>query len=319
MHFVGMMGKAFLVDHIVTEHGTGQRSRPENTRSRPRYAVGDADFRAKTAMARLLLIVLLWLPAFCPAATPPDNQPQSKARVLFIGNSLIYVNYLPRMLSALAASQPEGPRIETATFVAPGGNLAERWDDGHAAEAMRNGAWDVLVLQERGGLLACMADADTRQAPECRNSQRAHRQFVELAKTRRMRVVLLATWGPDALWQQKLDLGLRALARGNDAEVLPAATVLRAYAATHPQPPLFDAGFHTSVQGSLILAAQLYRFISGRDARARDVILDFPLLPPNALINPDGPLESQPQNAGDGKRIVIKADALAPLIQAAQR
>jgi len=200
-------------------------------------------------MVRLFLIVLLVWPAFCRAATAPDHQAQSITRVLFLGNSLIYVNNLPRMLSALAASQSEGPHIETATFVAPGGNLAERWDDGHAAEAMRNGAWNVLVLQERGGLLACMADVDKRQEPECRNSQRAHRQFVELAKTRRMRVVLLATWGPDALWQQKLDRGVRALARGNDAEVLPAGTVLRAYAATHPQPPLFDAGFHPSLQG----------------------------------------------------------------------
>jgi len=128
---------------------------------------------------------------------------------------------------------------------------------------------------------------------------------------------LLATWGPDALWQQKLDRGVRALARGNDAEVLPAATVLRAFAATHSRPPLFDAGFHTSVQGSLILAAQLYRLISGRDARARDVTFDFPLLPPNALIKSDAPLKSQQQVAGDGKRIVIQADALAPLVQAA--
>jgi len=46
--------------------------------------------------------------------------------------------------------------------------------------------------------------------------------------------------------------------------------------------------------------------------------LDFPLLPPNALVKPDAPLESQEQIAGDGKRIVIKADALAPLVEAAK-
>ncbi len=269
-------------------------------------------------MARLILIVLLLLSASCPAATSAETAAPSKTRVLFVGNSLLYVNNLPRMASALAASQPGGPQVETATFVAPGGNLAQRWDDGHAADAMRKGAWEVLVLQERGGLLACMADADKRQEAECRNSQRAHRQFSELAKTRGVRVLLIATWGPDALWQQKLDRGVRTIARGSNAEVLPAGAVLRAYAATHPQAPLFDAGFHTSLQGSLILAAQLYRAITGRDAQARDVTLDFPLLPPNASIKSNAPMESQQQIAGDGKRIVIKADALAPLLQAAK-
>ena len=150
-------------------------------------------------MTRLLLILLLLLPVLCRASTAAPATPASKLRVLFVGNSLVYVNNLPRLLSALAASQAQGPSIETATFVAPGGNLAARWQDGNAAEALRNGAWDVLVLQERGGLLACMADADRKSETECRASQRAHRQFAELAKKRGVRVLLLATWGPDAL------------------------------------------------------------------------------------------------------------------------
>jgi len=103
---------------------------------------------------------------------------------------------------------------------------------------------------------------------------------------------LLATWGPDALWQQKLDRGIAAIARSNDAKVLPTGTVLRAYAAAHPQQPLFDTWFHTSLQGSLIIAAQLYRAFSGRDAQARDISIDFPLLPPNALVKPDAPLKA---------------------------
>ncbi|MEO6366225.1 MAG: hypothetical protein ABIO38_09310, partial [Luteimonas sp.] len=126
-------------------------------------------------MARLLLSVLLLLAAPCPPALSADDAARAEIRVLFVGNSLTYVNNLPRMVEALASSQPAGPRIETSTFVAPGGSLDERWKDGHASAAMVNGAWDVLVLQERGGLLACMADADKRQTTECRNSQRAHR------------------------------------------------------------------------------------------------------------------------------------------------
>ncbi len=53
-------------------------------------------------------------------------------------------------------------------------------------------------------------------------------------------------------------------------------------------------------------------------AQAGDVTVDFPLLPPNALIKPDAPLEQQVQLAGDGKTIVIKAEAIAPLLLAAK-
>ena len=86
---------------------------------------------------------------------------------------------MPGLLRALAASQSDGPQIETATYVAPGGSVAERWKDGNAAKALRNKKWAVLVLQERGGLLACMADVEQRQESNCRNSQRAHHQFTE--------------------------------------------------------------------------------------------------------------------------------------------
>ena len=96
-------------------------------------------------------------------------------RVLFVGNSLIYVNNLPATLRALAAAQA-ARAITTATFVAPGGTVADRWKDGHAAAALR-GQWDAIVLQERGGLLACMVDAEQRAQGECRASERAHRQF----------------------------------------------------------------------------------------------------------------------------------------------
>ena len=34
-------------------------------------------------------------------------------------------------------------------------------------------------------------------------------------------------------------------------------------------------------------------------------------LPANAMVKPDAPLERQPQLAGDGSRVLVKAEALA--------
>ncbi len=247
------------------------------------------------------------------AATTPRE-----LRVLFVGNSLVYVNNLPATLRALAAAQAAPVRITTATFVAPGGTVAERWKDGHAAAALRAGKWDAIVLQERGGLLACMVDAEQRSQGDCRASERAHKQFAELARAQGARILLLATWGPDDAWQLKLDRAIRQLASRTSGEVIPAGSVLRAYAARHPQTPTFPDKVHPSLPATLIMAAQLYRAITGGDAQARDVTIDFPLLPANALVKPEAPIEGQRQLAGDGKRIVVKADAMAMLLDASK-
>src|SRR5687768_16758411 len=76
-----------------------------------------------------------------PAAAAATTAPR-ELRVLFVGNSLVYVNNLPAILRALAAAQGEPARITPATFVAPGGTVADRWKDGHAAAALRSSKWD---------------------------------------------------------------------------------------------------------------------------------------------------------------------------------
>lgn len=269
--------------------------------------------------APLLLIIAALLSWHVPvvASGQTVDAPQ-ELRVLFVGNSLTYVNNLPATLRALAIVQPTSMRITTATFVAPGGTVAERWKDGHAAAALREGKWDAIVLQERGGLLACLVDAEQRQQGECRAAERAHKQFAELAKTSGARTLLLATWGPDEAWQLKLDRAIKQLASRASAEVVPAGSTLRAYAAKHSQDTAFPDKVHPSLPATLIMAAQLFRAITGSDAQAGDVTIDFPLLPPNASIKPDAPLEQQPQLAGDGKRFVLKAEAVTPLLKAAR-
>lgn len=255
--------------------------------------------------------------SLCAIALTTNAVERPPLRVMLIGNSLIYTRNVPGLMRALAAAQPEGPRIETATFVAPGGTLAERWKDGAAPKALREGQWDVLVLQERGGLLACMASAEQRQQPECRASQPAHRQFAELAKARGARVLLFGTWGPDAIWQQKLDRGLAATARNIDAETVELGEMLRAQDKRQPSVPMFTDGVHASLEGALLIAARLYRAIARREAAPVDLDLDFALLPANARIEPGSPMEQQPQLAGDGKHVHIPAQSIAALLTVA--
>src|SRR5947209_945683 len=67
--------------------------------------------------------------------------------VLFIGNSLTYVNDLPGILEALADSAHEA-LLETRMVAKPDYSLADHWVDGDARVAIANGGWNVVVLQQ---------------------------------------------------------------------------------------------------------------------------------------------------------------------------
>lgn len=265
-----------------------------------------------------LLAFGLWLLTIAAGglALPVGAAERPVLRVLVVGNSLTYTNNLPGLLRALASTQENGPTISTATYVLPGADLAWHLRNGNAAKAVAQGHWDALVLQERGGTLACLADSQHRGEPECLASARAHRQFAELARKRGTRVLLLGTWGPDATWQDNLDRGLRIVARSTRSTPVFAGTPLRAYASSHPKQPLFtDAALHPTLSASLIVAAALYRELAGQPALARDLVLDFPLKPDARRLLGTSPMEPDPAFAGESK--TLPAGTLAPLLQAA--
>ncbi len=266
--------------------------------------------RRRTVLALLLLALSHLAPA-------QETAPR-KLRVLFVGNSLTYVNDLPSALRAVAASQPRPVAIETQTFVAPGGSLIDRWNDGRIAAALDAGHWDALVLQERGGVLACMVESEQRSSAECRASERAHRAFAARAKSAGTKVYVLATWGPDDAWQAKLDRGARQIATRIDAQVIPAGKALRALAHRHGAQATFPDGVHPSLMATLVMATQLHAAIVGAWPVPADVTLNFALLPANAAVTPDAPMELQAQLKGIPRKTVVKADAMSAVIAAAK-
>ena len=67
--------------------------------------------------------------------------------VLFVGNSLTYVNDLPAIFEAMADSGRE-PLLETRMVAKPDYSLEDHWNDGEARTAIANGGWNVVVLQQ---------------------------------------------------------------------------------------------------------------------------------------------------------------------------
>lgn len=288
----------------------------------------DTLVRMLLALVLLVASLLVAIPSAATqagATTPPD-QPDT-IRVLLVGNSLTYANNLPRLLQAIAASQPDGPRIETATYALPGAELGESWKDGHAARALREGDWDVLVLQERGGVIACLGS--NRPALECKRSITAHREFTRLAHARGTRVLLYSTWGRmtdrtlnkrrsrerqgEVLRNAYARLARQLGSDGADVEVVAAASLLLAPANGDFDPAPFSDGVHPSVSSSIAIAARLHAAITGHAPVPREVTIDFPLLPANAMVNGDTPMETQPQIAGDAAPLRLAAEVLSPI------
>ena len=106
----------------------------------------------------VLTVLLLFLAAVslascaAPNDAPSSPTPQTRPiprRVLFIGNSYTYVNDMPDVVSRLAAACDPPMTVETDRYTKGGYSFARHWTDGGAVEKIREGGWDVVVLQDK--------------------------------------------------------------------------------------------------------------------------------------------------------------------------
>lgn len=75
--------------------------------------------------------------------------PTDRLRVLFIGNSYIYVNDLPFQIQRIAEAAGAELALEVVS-VTPGGMTLERhWESGASRRLIRQGGWTHVVLQEQ--------------------------------------------------------------------------------------------------------------------------------------------------------------------------
>lgn len=89
-----------------------------------------------------LSVVFLFLAtSLCFASDP------APLRLLFIGNSLTYVNDVPAIVASLAQAAGN-PAPVTRAVVAGGASLEDHWKRGRARQAIEEGGWSFVVLQQ---------------------------------------------------------------------------------------------------------------------------------------------------------------------------
>jgi hypothetical protein len=188
------------------------------------------------------------------AAPAAQASPQ---RVLFVGNSLTAANDLPATVAALARAA--GQPIE-ADVRAPGGfALEDHWTTTDAQQAIADGHYDVVVLQQGPTSL-----------PESRvNLLEWGRTFAAAIRAAGGRPAFFTVW-PESWRASAFDAVIysyRAAARDNGALLLPAGLAWRNVLRTHRGIKLYGPdGFHPSRLGTYLAAVTIAAGITGRPA-----------------------------------------------------
>jgi hypothetical protein len=82
----------------------------------------------------------------------PQAHPDKGRPILFVGNSLTYVNELPAILEAMADSAG-GKKLAVESVAYPDFALQDHWAEGTALKAIKRGGWEMVILQQGSSAL----------------------------------------------------------------------------------------------------------------------------------------------------------------------
>ena len=212
------------------------------------------------SLTRLPLMLLLALTSLaCEDDTPAAPEPAAPyaANILFLGNSLTYTNYLPKMVDSLAIAS--GLSIRSTSITSGGFALIDHWNIPARRMAVETGHYDVVILQQGPSSL-----------PENRDSLRIWAELWE--------PTIRAAGGVPglyAVWPDKSRLfafadvseSYRLAAEAVDGLFFPVGdTWLETWKAI-PTAPLYGTDdFHPAVAGTYAAAVTIVAVLSGRDA-----------------------------------------------------
>lgn len=198
-------------------------------------------------------------------------QAQERKRVLFIGNSYIQTNNLPRMVADVAASMDDTLDYSENT---PGGCTFNQHCSNQSMTLIQQGGWDAVVLQEQSQMPSFPQGQVEREcfpyAQRLVDSVYAHGWCAE--------PMFFMTWGRKTGDQQNarffpvlatyegmdsmLCLRYMQMASDNDASVCPVGRVWRRLRQEHDQIELYQSdGSHPSVAGSYAAACAFYTML----------------------------------------------------------
>jgi hypothetical protein len=222
-----------------------------STRIRPAHSPG----------ARALLLAVL-VAASSTCSTSTAAEPDGAPSILFVGNSLTYVNDLPAMVRQVAAAA--GGSVRVGMAAGPDLAVVDHTDGAtDAVDQIARGRWDVVLLQQ-----------GPTPAGICRDTLIiAALRLAPLIRSAGGRPALFLPWARQA-FPQSLDWAgesATAAARAVGGIVVPIGVAWRNALATDPTLPLYGGdGYHPALAGTLLAALTTYDRVAGHDVSDMD-------------------------------------------------
>lgn len=213
--------------------------------------------RRFTRFAPTALVAAIAFSACLSTPTAPEYpNPVGGRPVLFIGNSLTYVNDLPVIVQGLADAA-KGDSLWIAVWASPNAALIDHWNGGGARASIESGSWDFVVLQQ--GPSAAELNRDTLRL--------ATQLFAPSITFSGAKAVLFSVW-PTSDRRQDFE-------RSSESYRLAAQDVGGIYAPVSqawlkawekdPTLPLYSSdGLHPTIIGSYLAALVIYAKITDK-------------------------------------------------------
>lgn len=214
---------------------------------------GLGQFRLKgSRLPALLLIAAL----ICLGSGLQSPASPKKLRVLFIGNSLTYYNHLPSIIEALAeASNQRGFEFRMIAF--PNFSLEDHWTQGEALRSIKQGGWDVVVMQQ--------GPSGSKEGREVLIEYA--RRFAEEIERIGAKPALYMVW-PFSGQSPNFDgvaESYRQAAKAVKGLLFPVGEAWRAALKSDPKLELYSSdGLHPTAAGSYLAALVMYEQLYGR-------------------------------------------------------
>lgn len=226
-------------------------------------AVLSSNFREEN-LKRYFIFCLLLFTAFGCAQLNVCGDDNSCTKVLFIGNSYMYVNDLPATFEKLA--QAGGHKVETASSAEGGWTFFDHNNSSNTHNLIESGNWDYVVLQEQSQIPA------SEQA-RVQGMYPAARDLVRKIKATGATPVFFVTWAHRDGWpdnglnsyeamQKQIDFGYAQIAQELNVSLAPVGDAWLVATRQDPQLSLWqEDGSRPSEAGTYLAANVFYALI----------------------------------------------------------
>jgi len=215
-----------------------------------------------------IMLIAYWPESKTQQTSPIDKStmedlkgPNKGLRVLFVGNSHVFTNNVPDLVTQLSkAADVDRPLMTFAE--APGGtSFKMHWENGKVHTLLGEVKWDLVVLQDQSAMpLMSRNQRDQETVPFARKLNQS-------IKESGARTVLFMTWGYKQDYFHMQNLAREAyqeLAADLKADLVPIGSAWEKAQQARPDLDLWMDGNHANMHGSYLAACVFYTAFYGK-------------------------------------------------------